>query len=470
MTISHQCVNISTVQQIYTGQWQCEFRRFFYLFPQQILFNIFFDLSVYLNKNFPMQGSPKIKTNHIKIGLIFAVFVLFLSSAIGLLEINVISGLRVSVNSQVADNILILTYRISSLDTALFIIIGIALSVCLPVLGPVKSTLLTIIAIIVLYIIGKLSSNQYDLIPFEYFTLMILILYIVNILISYFIEIHSKQKILATFGQYLPPHIVNKISSGMEQLALEGEARQMTVLFCDIQSFTSISEELNPKQLSKLLNEYFTSLSKILFRYNATIDKFIGDSIMAFWGAPLEQDDQAERAVLCALDMIMEIERLSKNFRRRGWPGPAAGIGINSGLMAVGNMGSVYRMAYTVIGDAVNVASRAESLTRTYHVPIIVSDTTREKCHDILFREMDNVVLKGKRRSTRLFQPLCLRSEATPDQLEEIDKHNEALHAYYKKDFVTARSLFTDLASRHNDDLYYSMMSDKMSAFCLEDD
>ncbi|HKK15963.1 MAG TPA: adenylate/guanylate cyclase domain-containing protein, partial [Gammaproteobacteria bacterium] len=313
-----------------------------------------------------MQGSPKIKTNHIKIGLIFAVFVLFLSSAIGLLEINVISGLRVSVNSQVADNILILTYRISSLDTALFIIIGIALSVCLPVLGPVKSSLLTIIAIIVLYFIGKLSSNQYDLIPFEYFTLMILMLYIVNILISYFIEIHSKQKILATFGQYLPPHIVNKISSGMEQLALEGEARQMTVLFCDIQSFTSISEELNPKQLSKLLNEYFTSLSKILFRYNATIDKFIGDSIMAFWGAPLEQDDQADRAVSCALDMIMEIERLSENFRLRGWPGPAAGIGINSGLMAVGNMGSVYRMAYTVIGDAVNVASRAESLTRTY--------------------------------------------------------------------------------------------------------
>lgn len=416
-----------------------------------------------------MQGSPKIKTNHIKIVLIFTVFLLFFCSAIGLLEINVISGLRVSVNSHAANNILVLTYRISSLDTALFIIVGIALSVYLPLQGPLKASLLTIITIVLLYLIGKLSSGQYDLIPLEYFILMIMMLYVVNILISYFIEIHNKQKILATFGQYLPPHLVNRISSGREQLALEGEAKHMTVMFCDIKSFTSISEELNPKQLSKLLNEYFTSLSKILFRYNATIDKFIGDSIMAFWGAPLEQDDQADRAVLCALEMIREIEHLSENFKHRGWPGPAAGIGINSGLMAVGNMGSVYRMAYTVIGDAVNVASRIESLTRNYHVPIIVSDSTQEQCHNILFRELDNVVLKGKRRATRLFQPLCRKDDATPELLEQVDKHNAALHAYYKKDFESARSLFDDLAARYGDDLYYTIMSDKMNSLCVED-
>jgi adenylate cyclase len=259
-------------------------------------------------------------------------------------------------------------------------------------------------------------------------------------------------------GQYIPAHIVEKIGKGNKTISLDGEAKVLTVLFCDIQDFTKIAEELNPKQVVSLLNKYFTALSKIIFSHNGTIDKFIGDSIMAFWGAPYEQSDHARKAVLAAIEMDTAVTKLSEQFIKQGWPGPRAGFGINTGLMAVGNMGSIYRMSYTVIGDAVNTAARIEPLCRKYRVPVIVSEATMLECKDILFRELDRVALKGKRKRVRIYQPLCFKKDADNALLKNIELHNEALSCYYKRQWAQAKAIFNNLSAQSADDAYYPVM------------
>lgn len=403
------------------------------------------------------------RTHGLKIGLIFAVFMMFFSSALGLLEFNLISGLHISVNSELTRNTSVLISRLASSEYWLFIITGLLLSLLLPLLDPLKASLLAFTAILLVYLHSTFSTQSYLLIPAEYFLLMILMLYIVNVLISYFIEIHARQKIIETMGRYIPPHIVEKISKGHIAIPMDGEAKVLSVLFCDIQDFTKIAEELNPKQVVSLLNDYFTVLSKIIFSHNGTIDKFIGDSIMAFWGAPYEQQDHARKAVLSAIEMSNAVENLSARFKKRGWPGPKASFGINTGLMAVGNMGSVYRMSYTVIGDAVNIAARIETLCREYHVPIIVSEATMQACDDILFRELDMVTLKGKRKRTRIYQPLCLKKDADNNLLKTIESHNEGLSSYYKNEWYKARSAFKNLSMQNTDDSYYPVMIEKIN-------
>lgn len=403
------------------------------------------------------------RTHGLKIGLIFAVFMLFFSSALGLLEFNLISSLRISVNSELTRNTPVLLSRLASTDYWLFIFAGLVLSLLLPVLNPLKAGLLTFIALLAVYLHSSLAATSYLLIPVEYFLLMILMLYIVNVLISYFIEIHARQKIFETMGQYIPPHIVEKIGKGHKTISLDGEARVLTVLFCDIQDFTRIAEELNPKQVVNLLNKYFTTLSKIIFSHNGTIDKFIGDSIMAFWGAPNEQNDHAQKAVLAAMEMDKAIKKLSGQFIKQGWPGLKAGLGINTGLMAVGNMGSIYRMSYTVIGDAVNIAARIEPLCRKYRVPIIVSEATMLECKDFLFRELDMVALKGKRKQIRIYQPLCLKKGADDNFLKNLELHNEGLSFYYNKQWQQAKSIFSKLSTLNANDEYYAVMLDRMN-------
>ena len=412
-----------------------------------------------------MPDFTKFKNARVSIALLFMVFILFLMGELGLLDFGPGgNGLFVSQGT----NSYLLQSRLLSLDTMLFGLCGVALALLLPVITPIVAIIFISGLSVLLYLIGQLFSFFYQVIPLEYFLLMIFILYIVNILISYFINIHSQQKLIEIFGQYIPMEIVKEISQDKDAVSLEAQARELTVMFCDIQNFSSLAEELNPKQLGKLLNQYFTELSEIMFRYRGTIDKFIGDSIMVFWGAPVRQPDHAQKSVLCALEMANEIEQLSQRFIQKGWPGPRAGIGINTGLMAVGNMGSKYRMAYTVIGDSVNIAARAESLTRVYRVPIIVTEATMQKVDAVIFRELDTVTMKGKRISSKLFQPLCLKNEIDEALTVRLSKHASALKSYYEKDFDAAIKQFDELKAGNPEDTYYSVMLDKINALVQE--
>lgn len=408
------------------------------------------------------------KNNLIKLSIIFSVFMMFLSGATGIIEITISQNPILSINSKLFNSSgnynLSLNNIFLTKEFALLLISGLILTIALPILSPLKAFMLTFVMLLLTTAFAYYNPNI-GLIPFEYCLLTILVIYIVNVLISYFIEIQSKQKMMETFGQYIPPHLVNELSRLPKQLSLEGESRTLTVFFCDLLSFTSISEELNPKQLNKLLNEYFTVMTEILFKYEGTIDKYIGDAIMAFWNAPTEQEAHAQRSVEAALEMDIAIKELAKTFIARGWPGPTMGIGINTGRANVGNMGSKYRMTYTAIGDAVNLASRIESLTRTYQVPIIISEHTYKQLNGICCRELDQVKVRGKKHLTRLYQPLGYENEVGIRLKKKLMLHSEAIELYNSKKYKNASRLFRELYELDKTDKYYKTMIKKIMEY-----
>ncbi len=213
-----------------------------------------------------------------------------------------------------------------------------------------------------------------------------------------------------------------------------------------------------------LLNRYFTTMTTILHKHGATIDKFIGDSIMAFWGAPLPQADHARRAVLAAAEMHAAIARLQQELAAEGLPATDLGIGINSGMVNVGNMGSDYRLAYTVIGDAVNLASRLERLTRTYQVPTIVGEGTAASVSDYLFLELDTLLVKGKSNKVRIYEPLGPRNGMKQPELQLLEQHQAALDLYYARKDEAAAEQFRILADTGSRPGYYKYMLEKMAA------
>jgi adenylate cyclase len=243
---------------------------------------------------------------------------------------------------------------------------------------------------------------------------------------------------------------------------MDGESRFMTVLFCDLRNFTGMSEKLDPKEVVKLLNEYFTIMTAVLHRHSATIDKYVGDSIMAFWGAPLPQEDHVQRAVLAAFEMHTEMHKLASIFHMRGLPTPTIGIGINSGVMNVGNMGSRYRVAYTVIGDPVNLAFRLQGKTREYGVSTIVGEGTANLYPEMAFRKLDTVTVRGKTMGSHIFEPVCLRSELTAGMKQKLDRHQEAIDVYYGSDRDMAEDLFERLFRDYPNDPYYAAMLGKL--------
>lgn len=398
-----------------------------------------------------------------KLSLILFVFLIFLSGAIGVLEINVISGLKVTFNSQVFNESPIFSKKLLlSKEFALFVFIGIVLTTCLPVLDAIRGSLLVFVLMVFPIMLNYYTPTAHPLLPMEYTLMMILMLYIINIMLSYFMEVHTRERILDTMGHYIPPQIVDRISRGEETVSLEGESRTLSVMFCDIRDFSAIAEQLNPRQVAKLLNEYFTELSKILYKYNGTIDKFIGDGLMAFWGAPIKMNDHAQKSILAAMEMHERINSMSTEFGQRGWPHLDAGFGINTGLASVGNMGSEYRLAYTVIGDTVNIASRIEKLTRIYKVPIIVNEPTMLESDDIVFREIDRVVLKGRRTPSRIYQPLARREDADERLMRNIKRHAEGLLAYYNQSRDRSLAIYRDLLEEDPGDQYYAHMIEKL--------
>lgn len=401
----------------------------------------------------------------IKVSVIFSVFIIFLSGAIGIIEVTIAQDPIFNISSKLLNQSgnfnLALGKLIQSKEFIFMLTTGLILTCMLPLLSPLKAFLLTFVIILLSTAIGY-SSPSIGLIPMEYCVLTILVIYMMNVLVSYFIEIQSKQRLIETFGQYIPPQLVNELSRLPNGLSTEGESKTLTVFFCDLQNFTSISEELNPKQLNKLLNEYFTSMTEILFKHGGTIDKYIGDAIMAFWNAPTEQPEHAQRSVEASLEMTQAIQSLAEKFISQGWPQLSMGVGINTGRANVGNMGSKYRMTYTAIGDAVNLASRIESLTRTYRVPIIISEHTHKQIKGITCRELDQVRVRGKHQLTRIYQPLCYDKDVDSTLKEKLMLHAEAMELYYSGKDKNACRLFKELYEKDKNDKYYKAIIKKI--------
>jgi len=406
-----------------------------------------------------------IRAQKIKIILIFFAFMLFLLNSVGIFNFTVITKPEINFNSALISQIFsyqsVLSNQIfTTSEFYIFLLTGVLLSILLPVLSPIKASFLTFVCVGITIFLNY-ANPGHALLPLEYSLLTIVILYIINILISYFVEIHARQEIISIFGKYIPPQLVEEISKSPGKVSLESESRDMTVLFCDLHNFTSSAEHLTPQQVSRMLNTYFTEMSNILHGCDATIDKFIGDAVMAFWGAPLRQEDHAQLSVIASFKMQEAIEELGSVFTENGWPVTKMGIGISTGKMHVGNMGSEHRITYTVVGDHVNLASRLEGLTRTYKVPTIINESTTLATTNIQYRELDTVTVRGKEKETQIFQPICQSDQVTEAVTAELEMQQRALQCYYEQKYEESSEIFSQLAKAHPADPYYKIMRDK---------
>ena len=256
----------------------------------------------------------------------------------------------------------------------------------------------------------------------------------------------KEQRIRNIFQKYVPKDLIDKFFAAPESM-LVGENRELAVLFSDIRSFTTISEKMAPDELVKSLNKYFSGQVDIIMNRNGIVDKYIGDAIMAFWGAPVKHNDDALQAVLSGLEMIKALKGFNENQIKIGKPEFHIGIGINYGIVTVGNIGSERKMDYTVIGDMVNLASRMEGLTKNYHAEILISETVYEalgkgkEAAALSFRLLDIVAVKGKTQGVKIY--------TTGNSLSAKEEkawllHNQGMELYHHKDFAAAAGRFQE--------------------------
>jgi len=332
------------------------------------------------------------------------------------------------------------------LELVLLLSGGLLLALTLPMLSPLYATLTSLLTACVMVGLNLYFFNHSLLIvPLASGLVLVSTLFVLNMSYGYFVDSRGKRLLARLFGQYVPPELVDEMAQDPGAYSLEGSSRDMTVLFSDVRGFTTISEGLDPKQLTHLMNEFLTPMTQIIHHQRGTIDKYMGDAIMAFWGAPVADPDHARHALLAGMEMVARLESLQDHFKARGWPPIRIGVGLNTGDMTVGNMGSEFRLAYTVMGDAVNLGSRLESLTKTYGVSIIVSEFTRARVTDFTFRELDCVRVKGKDKPVTIYEPM-----APTDQIDEADRselasHTRALAHYRQQHWVQARTAFESL-------------------------
>ena len=276
--------------------------------------------------------------------------------------------------------------------------------------------------------------------------LMLALLYLLNMAWGFFMEARSRRLITGLFGTYVPKELVAQMSRNPEEYSMRGESRDMTVLFSDVRDFTSISEGLTAEGLKDMMNAYLTAMTEVIQEKRGTIDKYIGDAIMAFWGAPLVDTAHAVNGVDAALAMQQRIRGLDPEFVKRGWPVLNIGVGLNCGEMNVGDMGSRFRRAYTVMGDAVNIASRLESLTKEYGVGILVSETQVNAAQGFVYREIDRVVVKGRTEGLAIYEPIGKVGEVGESQLTEIDRFHKALEQYRRQRWDDAQQVLKALS------------------------
>jgi len=262
----------------------------------------------------------------------------------------------------------------------------------------------------------------------------------------------ERRKLESAFSRYVSPSVVRAILKDPSKLRLGGEKRRMSVLFSDVRGFTTLSESMTPEALVDLMNTYLTEMTGIVFTYDGVLDKYIGDAVMAFWNAPFDQPDHAVRAVNTALAMQRALRQMNED-RVFGNATLAIGVGVNTGEMIVGNMGSETRFDYTVIGDAVNLASRTEGITKEYGVGILITEATRNELGDaFVTRRVDTVAVKGKKEPVTMYHVLG-RQEDVGERWKNIANDFEAaLDAYFSKDFQTAITRAEAILAREPED------------------
>jgi adenylate cyclase len=413
--------------------------------------------------SYPYISVTEVLQGQLPAGSLAGRIVLIGTSATGLMDLratpvgNAYPGVEIHANlvhGIISGSILYEPAYLEGLEILALVIVGGLLMFLMPKLGPAVA-LITVVGLTLALFAGGLYLWQQHLVvmPMALLLLTVMGMYLLDTIYALFVENRARSRVSALFGQYVPPRVVDALADNPEAASMEGESREMSVLFSDVRDFTRISEGLPANQLSALMNDYLSVMTRAIQSENGTVDKYIGDAIMAFWGAPLPQKDHAARAVRTALAMQDAATRLREVYATRDWPLLTVGIGINTGVMSVGNMGSEFRRAYTVLGDSVNLASRLEALTKYYGVGIIVSETTRAATEAVIhYRELDRILVRGKEHPVSIHEPLAVRASSGPDLPGEVVErcaiYDEMLQAYRAQDWDRAERALERLGQR----------------------
>ncbi len=401
--------------------------------------------------------------------------VIFGTSAAGLLDLRTTplesAYPGVEVHANIIQGILDQTIKhkpeyMMGFEILLLFLLGIVLTAILPMLSPSWSTATSILSIGIILICEHYAWNQLQVImPVASALILIILLFIMNMSYGFFVESKGKRQLTHLFGQYVPPDLVDEMSRNLKEINLDGEIRNMTVLFTDVRGFTSISEKMQAKELTTFINAFLTPLTEVIHNNRGTIDKYMGDAIMAFWGAPLKDTHHARNALNAGLDMLVAIKKLNQRLKSKGQPEIKIGIGINTGEMNVGNKGSEFRVDYTVLGDAVNLGSRLEGLTKNYGVDFIVSESTRHEVPEFEFRMLDTVKVKGKNKPVTIYEPINLVDKIDKAERTRIKEFHHALKLYQQQNWDSAEQTIFKLSQQEPDKQIYKIYLDRIAFF-----
>jgi adenylate cyclase len=311
----------------------------------------------------------------------------------------------------------------TGLGALVVLVVGAALAMTMPVLGALGAVTLSGAAALTIWGSAGIAWNNLGMvIPVSAAQGLVVLLLIFNLTAGYFVEGRTRRAMADLFGEYLSPALVERMVRDPARLSASGsENRVLTILFVDIRGFTRIAETMPPEGLREYLNTFLTAMTEVVHRHGGTVDKYIGDSVMAFWGAPLPDRDHADHAVRAALAMLDEVSRLNRVLRLRGLPPMHVGVGVNTGLVRVGDMGSRLRRTYTVIGDPVNLAARFEALTKLYDQPIIVGESTAQQARGHRFAPLGKAPLAGRHEPVLIFTPVSLAASDTIPMQDGMD-------------------------------------------------
>jgi adenylate cyclase len=401
--------------------------------------------------------------------------VLFGTSAPGLLDLRTTPLEPASPGVEVHANIIqgILDGRIlhqpgytQGYEFLILLILGITLTFVLPILSALYSTLVTSAIISAL-----IASNFYAwtagqlVLPIAAPVLLVALLFALQMTYGFFVESRGKRQLAHLFGQYVPPELVVEMSKKMEKINLDGEMREMTVLFSDVRGFTTISESLEPKELTTYINAFLTPITKVIHDNRGTIDKYMGDAVMAFWGAPLADEQHALHALNAAIGIVEHMKILREEFSAKQWPEIYVGVGVNTGLMNVGNKGSEFRVDYTILGDAVNLGSRLEGLTKVYGVDIITSEYTKHAVPEYEYRELDRVRVKGKDKPVSIFEPLGLLEKVSKEERKLLQQFHIGIKQYRAQNWDAAEREIYGLSQLEPEREIYKIYLDRIMYF-----
>ena len=357
--------------------------------------------------------------------------------------------LGVNLHARVAEQILLGDFLTrpdwaEGLERTLVLVFGIVLLFVLPRIGALKGALLGAgFAGAALGGSWLAFTEAHFLLDPTWPLLAILAVYLASTVVTFYREERRRSHIHRAFDHYLSPELVKRIAADPGQLQLGGEERDMTVMFADIRSFSSLSEKLAPAEITQFLIGFLTPMCDVLLERKATIDKFIGDGILAFWNAPLDDPDQYENAARAALGMVERLKLLNNSPPRQPWPGEVRiGIGLNAGPCCVGNIGSESRLSYSLIGDTVNLAARIEPLTKRYGVEIAIGDELYNHISDFAVIGLDRVRVAGRDTAENVYVLLGDQSVTREPSFATFAPVHEAMLAAYRTgDWATARTL-----------------------------